>query len=66
MTNTFLTAKEIRAILATVPDDQMVFIAEEHENVKEGHAIASYTLHRYSDGNVEITFFTDGNCGLEF
>ncbi len=60
-----LTAKELRAILATVPDDQPVFIGEKHTEY-EGHSIKSYTLYRYEDGSVQLTFFADENCGMDF
>lgn len=59
-----ITAKELRAILAAVPDDQPVFVCLDADR-GEHYQICSYSLHRYNDNAVQVTLFTDDMCGMD-
>lgn len=56
-----ITAKELRAILAAVPDDDGIYIPDQNG---DGNVVRSYTFYRYDDGRVELTLFSDEMCGL--
>lgn len=58
----FIKAEELRAILASVPDNQPVFIPDE---IGDARTIRSYSLLRFDDGSVQVTFYTDEHCGLD-
>lgn len=62
MTN--ISAKELISVISLVPDDQPVFVTTDKDN-NEGVPIRSYTLFRYADGAVQVTLYSDENCGLE-
>lgn len=57
-----ITAEELRAILAAVPDDQTIYLGNTDES---GISVKSYSLHRFADGAVELTLFSDEQCGLD-
>ena len=60
---TKITAKELRAILAAVPDDQPVYISQDINT--DQTEIMSYSLMRYDDGSVQVCFFDTENCGMD-
>ena len=58
----FITAKELRTILSSVPDDQPVFVSTGIDT--DQTTVKSYSLHRFEDGCIQVCLFDTEMCGM--